>query len=60
MQSIKINKDLESLKKYAKHDDVKKDLFLVIPSNTLHVINHASICMLEVDNPGLLSFIVLI
>jgi hypothetical protein len=29
----------ESLKKYAKHDDVKKDLFLVIPSNTLHVIN---------------------
>ncbi|MBT3612163.1 MAG: hypothetical protein HN522_04400 [Flavobacteriales bacterium] len=29
----------ESLKKYAKHGDVKKDLFLVIPSNTLHVIN---------------------
>jgi len=29
----------ESLKKYAKHDDVKKDLFLVIPSNTLHVID---------------------
>jgi len=29
----------ESLKKYAKHDDVKKDLFLVIPSNTLQVIN---------------------
>jgi hypothetical protein len=28
----------ESLKKYAKHQDVKKDLFLVIPSNTLHVI----------------------
>lgn len=28
----------ENLKKYAKHDDVKKDLFLVIPSNTLHVI----------------------
>ena len=28
----------ESLKKYAKHEDVKKDLFLVIPSNTLHVI----------------------
>ena len=28
----------ESLKKYAKHHDVKKDLFLVIPSNTLHVI----------------------
>ena len=29
----------ESLKKYAKHDDVKKDLFLVIPSNTLQVID---------------------
>lgn len=29
----------ESLKKYAKHEDVKKDLFLVIPSNTLHIIN---------------------
>ena len=29
----------ESLKKYAKHDDVKKDLFLVIPSNTVQVIN---------------------
>ena len=28
----------ESLKKYAKHENVKKDLFLVIPSNTLHVI----------------------
>ena len=34
-----IDKQTESLKKYAKHDDVKKDLFLVIPSNTLHVIN---------------------
>ena len=29
----------ESLKKYAKHEDVKTDLFLVIPSNTLDVIN---------------------
>ena len=28
----------ESLKKYAKHEDVKNDLFLVIPSNTLEVI----------------------
>ena len=27
----------ESLKKYAKHDNVKNDLFLVIPSNTLDV-----------------------
>jgi len=29
----------ENLKKYAKHDNVKNDLFLVIPANTLHVIN---------------------
>ena len=29
----------ESLKKYAKHEDVKNDLFLVIPSNTLQVID---------------------
>ena len=29
----------ENLKKYAKHDDVKNELFLVIPSDTLHVIN---------------------
>jgi len=28
----------ENLKKYAKHDNVKNDLFLVIPSNTLSVI----------------------
>ena len=28
----------ESLKKYAKHENVKNDLFLVIPSNTLSVI----------------------
>ncbi|MDG2194370.1 MAG: hypothetical protein P8K77_05890 [Polaribacter sp.] len=33
-----IKTQTENLKKYAKHDDVKKDLFLVIPSNTLHVI----------------------
>ena len=29
----------ENLKKYAKYDDVKNDLFLVIPFNTLEVIN---------------------
>ncbi len=29
----------ESLKKYAKYNNVKKDLFLVIPSNTLDTIN---------------------
>jgi len=34
---IKLQTD--NLKKYAKHPDVKKDLFLVIPSNTLGVIN---------------------
>lgn len=28
----------ESLKKYAKHKDVKNDLYLVIPSNTTHII----------------------
>lgn len=28
----------ENLKKYAKHEDVKNDLFLVVPSNTLHTI----------------------
>tara|TARA_B110000003_G_scaffold273093_1_gene310189 strand:+ start:580 stop:1770 length:1191 start_codon:yes stop_codon:yes gene_type:complete len=33
-----IKSQTENLKKYAKHEDVKKDLFLVIPSNTLHVI----------------------
>ena len=33
---IKLQTD--TLKKYAKHSDVKKDLFLVIPSNTLQVI----------------------
>ena len=34
-----IKDQTENLKKYAKHDDVKNDLFLVIPSNTLHVID---------------------
>lgn len=33
-----IKTQTENLKKYAKHDDVKNDLFLVIPSNTLFVI----------------------
>tara|TARA_B110000211_G_C14005855_1_gene520763 strand:+ start:131 stop:1309 length:1179 start_codon:yes stop_codon:yes gene_type:complete len=33
-----IKSQTENLKKYAKHADVKKDLFLVIPSNTLGVI----------------------
>jgi hypothetical protein len=37
-----IKDQTENLKKYAKHDDVKNDLFLVIPSNTLHVINRFS------------------
>ena len=34
-----IKDQIENLKKYAKHENVKKDLFLVIPSNTLSVIN---------------------
>ena len=33
-----IKSQTENLKKYAKHANVKKDLFLVIPSSTLHVI----------------------
>jgi len=33
-----IKNQTDNLKKYAKHKDVKKDLFLVIPSNTLEVI----------------------
>ena len=33
-----IKNQTDSLKKYAKHQDVKKDLFLVIPANTLHII----------------------
>jgi|TARA_B110000438_G_C15752164_1_gene623492 hypothetical protein len=32
----------ENLKKYAKHENVKNDLFLVIPSNTLNVIKQFS------------------
>ena len=34
-----IKSQTENLKKYAKHKDVKNELFLVIPSNTLHVID---------------------
>jgi hypothetical protein len=34
-----IKNQTENLKKYAKHDNVKNDLFLVIPSNTLEVID---------------------
>jgi hypothetical protein len=37
-----IKDQTENLKKYAKHDDVKNDLFLVIPSNTLQVIDQFS------------------
>ncbi len=33
-----IKNQTENLRKYAKHDNVKKDLFLVIPANTLPVI----------------------
>ena len=33
-----IKSQTENLKKYAKHADVKKELFLVLPSNTLEVI----------------------
>ncbi|MBC8265696.1 MAG: hypothetical protein H8E84_01895 [Flavobacteriales bacterium] len=33
-----IKNQTDNLKKYAKHKDVKKELFLVIPTNTLHTI----------------------
>ncbi|MEO6839000.1 MAG: hypothetical protein ABI261_02490 [Ginsengibacter sp.] len=32
----------ESVKKYANQDRVKKDIFLVVPSNTIHTINQLS------------------
>ena len=34
-----IKTQTENLKKYAKHANVKKDLFLVIPSNTLNIVD---------------------
>jgi hypothetical protein len=34
-----IKAQTESVKKYANQDRVKKDIFLVIPSNTIHTIN---------------------
>jgi len=34
-----IKTQTENLKKYTKYEDVKKDIFLVVPSNTLDVIN---------------------
>jgi signal recognition particle subunit SEC65 len=34
-----IKTQTESLKKYSQHSDVKKDMYLVIPSNTLKVIH---------------------
>lgn len=37
-----IKKQAEDVKKYAKQDDVKNDIFLVIPSNTAEVINQYS------------------
>ena len=37
-----IKDQTENLKKYAKYDNVKNDLFLVIPSNTLNVIDQFS------------------
>ena len=40
-----IKDQTENLKKYAKHENVKKDLFLVIPSNTLSVIDKFNITL---------------
>lgn len=35
-----IRKQVDSLAKYAKHQDVKNELFLVVPENALHVIDN--------------------
>jgi hypothetical protein len=34
-----IKREAEAAKKYAKYDDVKKDIFLVVPTNAIHVID---------------------
>src|SRR5690606_16976663 len=34
-----IKNQTEYIKKYIKEENVKKDIFLVVPSNTIHVIN---------------------
>lgn len=42
-----IKNQTDNLKKYAKHSDVKKDLFLVIPSNTLNSIDKFTYNMVD-------------
>ncbi|MBU0460732.1 MAG: hypothetical protein KJ597_02250 [Nanoarchaeota archaeon] len=37
-----VKSQAEAAKKYAKEKDVKKDIFLVIPTNTVHTINETS------------------
>ncbi len=44
---IYIKTQTESVKKYVKEENVKKDIFLVIPSNTVGVINQFSYDMAE-------------
>ena len=42
-----VRNQAEGLQKYAKHDTVKNDMFLVIPSNTVHVIKEFSFNMAD-------------
>ena len=42
---IYIKTQIESVKKYIKEENVKKDIFLVIPSNTVDVIEQSSFSM---------------
>ncbi len=44
---IYIKAQTESVKKYIKEDSVRKDIFLVIPSNTVHVIESFSYNMAD-------------
>jgi len=42
-----VRNQAEGLQKYAKHEKVKKEMFLVIPSNTVHVIEEFSFNMAD-------------
>ncbi len=42
-----VRSQAEAINKYARHETVKKDIFLVIPSNTVHVIKEFSFNMAD-------------
>lgn len=42
-----VRKQAEALKKYAKQETVKKEMFLVVPSNTVHIIEEFSFNMAD-------------